>query len=160
MIDRTRQKRTGAFYTPDPVASSLVSWAVRRRSDRMLDPACGDGRFISQHPNSVGVEQDRGAIRIASMRAPRALVYEGEFFDWAVNATERFDCAAGNPPFIRYQAFNGKIREQALSFCSGAGVKLSRLASSWAPFIVAAARLLRPNGRLAFVVPAEIGHAP
>ena len=36
----------------------------------------------------------------------------------------------------------------------------SGLSSSWAPFIVAAASKLREGGRIAFVVPAEIGHAP
>jgi hypothetical protein len=39
-------------------------------------------------------------------------------------------------------------------------VDFSSLTSSWAPFLVAAASLLRPGGRMAFVVPAEIGHAP
>jgi hypothetical protein len=34
------------------------------------------------------------------------------------------------------------------------------LTSSWAPFLVGAAGLLRPGGRLAFVVSSEIGHAP
>ena len=36
----------------------------------------------------------------------------------------------------------------------------SGLASSWAPFLVATASVLKPGGRMAFVVPAEIGHAP
>lgn len=44
--------------------------------------------------------------------------------------------------------------------CLSQGVTFSGLASSWAPFLVAAASLLKPGGRMAFVVPAEIGHAP
>src|SRR5271166_4358635 len=39
------RKEIGAYYTPEAVAASLVMWAVRHGSDRMLDPACGDGRF-------------------------------------------------------------------------------------------------------------------
>jgi hypothetical protein len=73
---------------------------------------------------------------------------------------ERFDCAAGNPPFIRYQTFNGLVRDRALRLCEDAGAKFSGLTSSWAPFLVATATLLSPGGRMAFVVPAEIGHAP
>jgi adenine-specific DNA-methyltransferase len=154
------QKRAGAYYTPDAAAAALVRWALRDSNDRMLDPSCGDGRFIAQHRNSVGIEQDVAAARIAMERAPGSLVHEGEFFSWASSTIERFDCAVGNPPFIRYQTFKGRTRERALSLCNKLGASFSGLASSWAPFLVATASLLLPGGRMAFIVPAEIGHAP
>jgi adenine-specific DNA-methyltransferase len=154
------RKETGAYYTPDGVVSALVSWAVRRQEDRLLDPSCGDGRFIAGHRNSVGIEQDPEAAREAVDRAPWALVHEGEFFAWAENTNERFDCAAGNPPFIRYQTFRGDVRARALRHCARLGAEFTGLTSSWAPFLVAAAGLLKRGGRMAFVVPAEIGHAP
>ena len=154
------QKHAGAYYTPDPVVSSLVAWAVRRDKDRLLDPACGDGRFIAAHRNAVGIEQDADATRIAMARAPWSLVHEGDFFAWASETTERFDCATGNPPFIRYQTFKGTTRQRAIDLCNRLGAAFSGLASSWAPFLVATAGLLKPGGRMAFVVPAEIGHAP
>lgn len=155
-----RQKSSGAYYTPDAVVRSLVSWAARRASDRMLDPACGDGRFLTAHANSVGVEQDPLACQAVHARAPGSLIHQGDFFAWAIETHERFDCAAGNPPFIRYQRFTGEIREAALRLCQRHGAKFSSLSSSWAPFMVATATLLKPGGRMAFVVPAEIGHAP
>lgn len=154
------QKEAGAYYTPDQVVSSLVQWAVRSTEDRMLDPSCGDGRFIAAHRNSVGIEQDGLAARDAKERAPQAHIHEGDFFTWASTTSERFVCAAGNPPFIRYQTFRGEVRERALGLCAAIGAKFSGLTSSWAPFLVAASHLLRPGGRMAFVVPAEIGHAP
>ncbi len=154
------QKQAGAYYTPDEVAETLLNWAIRHESDRLLDPSCGDGRFIRGHRNSVGIEQDLTAARNAIGRAPAALVHEGDFFAWAGNTVERFECAAGNPPFIRYQTFKGAVRERALRLCARAGAAFSGLASSWAPFLVATATLLKPGGRMAFVVPAEIGHAP
>ena len=154
------QKHAGAYYTPDPVVASLVAWAVRREKDRLLDPACGDGRFIASHRNAVGIEQDTDAARIAVARAPWSLVHEGDFFAWAGETTERFECASGNPPFIRFQTFKGHTRQRALELCARHGADFSGLASSWAPFLVATASLLKPGGRMAFVVPAEIGHAP
>jgi adenine-specific DNA-methyltransferase len=154
------RKEAGAYYTPDAVAASLVRWAARRASDRMLDPSCGDGRFVALHRNSVGIEQDAVAGRVAVERAPGCLVHEGDFFAWATHTVERFDCATGNPPFIRYQTFKGKMRDRALALCNKLGASFSGLTSSWAPFLVATASLLLPNGRMAFVVPAEIGHAP
>ena len=153
-------KDRGAFYTPDDVVRSLVCWAVRRSSDRMLDPSCGDGRFLAAHPNSVGVEQDPAACELVHARSPGSLIHQGDFFAWAAETRERFDCAAGNPPFIRYQKCTGEVRDAAYRLCARHGAKFSALASSWAPFLVATATLLRPGGRMAFVMPAEIGHAP
>jgi hypothetical protein len=154
------RKRAGAYYTPDPIAASLVQWAVRTETDSMLDPACGDGRFIRAHRNSVGIERDPQTTAAAIAVAPWAQVYESDFFVWAAQSRDRFDCAAGNPPFIRYQIFNGAVRERALNLCARLGAKFTGLASSWALFLVATAGLLKRGGRMAFVVPAEIGHAP
>ena len=154
------RKRRGAYYTPEAVVSSLVRWALRDEGDRLLDPSCGDGRFLAKHGNSVGIEQDARAGEHAVARAPSALVHHGDFFAWAALTNERFDCAAGNPPFIRYQTFKGATRARALELCADQGARFSRLTSSWAPFLVATAGLLKPGGRMAFVVPAEIGHAP
>ena len=154
------RKRRGAFFTPERAVATLVRWAVRESGDCMLDPSCGDGRFLSLHQNSVGVERDGASASQARHRAPGAIVHETDFFLWASETHGRFDCAAGNPPFIRYQHFAGETRERALKYCASQGVSFSALTSSWAPFLVATASLLKPGGRLAFVVPAEIGHAP
>ena len=159
-MTRLSQKQAGAYYTPPPVVSNLVGWSVRKESDRLLDPSCGDGRFIAAHRNSFGVEQDTDAVAATMNRAPWGDVHEGEFFAWATRTRERFECAAGNPPFIRYQTFNGATRERALQLCESLGAKFSVLSASWAPFLVATASLLKPGGRMAFVVPAAIGHAP
>ena len=156
----TRQKLSGAYFTPEPLAAALACWAIRTPKDRLLDPSCGDGRFIAAHSHSVGIEQDSLSAAEAVTRAPGALVHEGDFFQWAEATKERFECCAGNPPFIRYQNFAGAIRKRALDLCARVGAQFSGLTSSWAPFLVAAASLLKPGGRMAFVVPAEIGHAP
>ncbi len=153
-------KERGAYYTPEPVVRSLLSWAVRSTEDRLLDPSCGDGRFIAGHLKSVGIEQDPDASATAMQRAPGALIHEGDFFSWAGSTEERFECAAGNPPFIRYQRFKGAARARAIEFCDTLGAHFSGLSSSWPLFLVATAHLLHRGGRMAFVVPAEVGHAP
>ena len=159
-MDAIRRKATGAYYTPDIVVRSLVQWAVHSQGDRMLDPACGDGRFLSAHSNSVGVEHDTEACALTHQTSPGSLIHQGDFFAWASSTHERFECAAGNPPFIRYQRFTGAVRNTALAMCALHGARFSALTSSWAPFLVASATLLKAGGRMAFVVPAEIGHAP
>ena len=76
-------KEKGAYYTPDQVVRSLLSWAVRSDEDRLLDPSCGDGRFLAGHLKSVGIERDSNASASAMRRAPSALVHKCDFFDWA-----------------------------------------------------------------------------
>jgi adenine-specific DNA methylase len=137
-----------------------VRWVVRRQDDKLLDPACGDGRFLEFHRNSVGVDCDVDGVIAATRRSGHATIHVSDFFEWASASRERFDCVAGNPPFIRYQHFAGAERENALRICARLGVRFTALTSSWAPFLAAAASLLKPGGRMAFVVPAEIGHAP
>jgi len=156
----TSQKRSGAYFTPSDVSAALVAWACHSATDRLIDPSCGDGQFLEHHRNSVGIEQNPASAQQAVERAPWALVHEGDFFTWAAETGERFECAAGNPPFIRYQTFKGEMRRRALKLCIDLGAQFSGLASSWAPFLVATAGLLKHGGRMAFVVPAEIGHAP
>ena len=97
--------------------------------------------------------------KTARDRCPGATIIEADFFEWADTTEKRFAATVGNPPFIRYQRFAGQARDRALRYCEAQGVRLSRLCSSWAPFVVAALSVLKPGGRLAFVVPAEIAHA-
>jgi adenine-specific DNA-methyltransferase len=155
----TPRKLLGQYYTPEPVVSSLMAWLVRAPEERFLDPACGDGRFLQLHGRSTGIEYCAEACRVARERAPLATVVAGDFFMWAGATDERFDAVGGNPPFIRYQHFAGKTRELALSLARRIGARFSGLTSSWAPFVAVAASLLKPGGRLGFVVPAELGHA-
>lgn len=155
----SRQKELGQFFTPDSVASALVKWAARKTQDRLLDPSCGDGQFLACHRCAVGIEIDPENAALARQRAPGALIHLGDFFTWAERTPERFDAAAGNPPFIRYQRFTGETRARAVKIAARLGARFNGLSSSWAPFLVVAASLLKPGGRMAFVVPAEIGHA-
>jgi adenine-specific DNA-methyltransferase len=155
----SRAKQLGQFFTPEPVAKALVRWAVRSAADRILDPSCGDGEFLSAHEHAVGIELDPQHAAAARLRAPAALVHEADFFAWADETHERFEAIVGNPPFIRYQGFSGHVRARALRQAARFGATLPELTSSWAPFIAAASLLLKPGGRIAFVVPAEIGHA-
>lgn len=152
-------KRLGAYYTPPEVVRSLVSWALDGIGDGgILDPSCGDGRFLEGVRNAVGVDVDPDAVVLAGRRIEADLV-AADFFTWARDTNQRFAAVVGNPPFIRYQTFSGGARKRALDYCKAQGVTLSGLSSSWAPFVVGATSLLQRGGRLAFVVPAEIGHA-
>jgi adenine-specific DNA methylase len=78
----------------------------------------------------------------------------GDFF--SIEAAAKYDAVIGNPPYIRYQDYGGEARRLALRRALEHGVRLTRLSSSWAAFVVHAAEFLRPGGRLGLVVPGEL----
>lgn len=160
MRDSPNLKHLGAYYTPPEVVRSLVRWATQSQTTgSILDPSCGDGRFLAGLPNGVGVDIDPAAVAAARSGPGEPRIVNSDFFSWAAETELRFDAAIGNPPFIRYQRFNGETRRRALDLSRKNGVRLTALSSSWAPFVVCAASLLNRGGRIAFVVPGEIGHA-
>ena len=170
MATATQQKILGAFYTADPVARFLVQWAIRSADDTVLDPSCGDGVFLqaaAEHmielgnprPRIWGVDVDSATLQACDLRSPGMRLLGVDFFSLKPGDIPPVTAIVGNPPFIRYQTFNGKLRADALRRALEAGVKLPQLCSSWAPFVVHAATFLQQGGRLAMVLPAELIHA-
>ncbi len=111
------------------------------------------------NPHIWGVDVDGEALAAVDERVPHCKLINTNFFSIKPNETPRFDAVVGNPPFIRYQSFNGESRLSALARAREAGVHLPQLSSSWAPFIVHAAGFLKKGGRLGMVVPVELTHA-
>jgi tRNA1(Val) A37 N6-methylase TrmN6 len=172
-----RRKERGAFFTPPELADFLVRWALRGPDDAVLEPSCGEAAFLApaagrlrelRGGRPVDAEQLRGVdVHAASARAAAALLAErgyrsrieaADFFDLEPPTDEagRFDAVVGNPPYIRYQQFSGEGRAKALRAALACGVRLTRLASSWAAFLVHATRFLKEDGRLGLVLPAEL----
>ena len=165
-----RAKAFGAFYTGAVVAEFLVRWAVRSADDTVMDPSFGGGVFLEAAAARLrdlggdgsqvyGVELDREVYTRVSQEL-REISAENlvlsDFFAVAPDDLPPLDAVVGNPPFIRYQSFSG---ERASARAKAQGVTLSKLVSSWAPFLVYSAAFLKPGGRLGMVVPAELGHA-
>lgn len=164
-------KARGAFYTPDHLTRFLAKWAVRSSEDRVLEPSCGDGAFVSAlverfrelgcSPLSsqlIGVERDHAEAAKAREIAPGADIRTLDFFDFEPSSVPPVDAVIGNPPFIRYHGFTGQDRAKALVRARAQGVELTGLASSWAHFVAHASAFLKPSGRLALVLPAELLH--
>lgn len=162
------RKARGAFFTPPQVTRFLARWGVREASDRVLEPSCGDGAILDAAITRLDELGGRGPLRAhelhpASAADARRLladrgypgeVHEGDFL--ATMPEPHFDAVLGNPPYIRYQGFTGEARAVGLAAALAQGVRLSRLSSSWAPFVIHASAFLKPSGRLALVLPAEL----
>lgn len=163
------RKARGAFFTPPEITRYLARWAVRSAGDRVFEPSAGDAAFLvaaterlreigAGCPVLDGVEIHRDSAAVARRRVAaaggKARIRSADLF--AVQPVPRYDAVIGNPPYIRYQDFSGPVRAQSRRAALQAGVTLSALASSWAAFTVQSALFLRPGGRMALVLPAEL----
>lgn len=169
----TDQKLRGGYYTPADLTRFLTGWAVRRPTDRVLEPSSGDGAFLTPAIDrlaSLGasdfaitaVELDPTAAsqsKAAVRYAPGAVVVEGDFFNWAARAISRgevHDAIVGNPPFIRFANFQDEHRDVAFELMRELGLHPNRLTNAWLPFVAVSSALLAEDGRLAMVLPAEL----
>ncbi|MBP1449469.1 MAG: N-6 DNA methylase, partial [Thermoproteus sp.] len=48
LIDPKERHALGQFYTPPLIARLITNWAIRSPNDKVLDPGCGSGTFISK----------------------------------------------------------------------------------------------------------------
>lgn len=182
LTDSPRQrKERGAFFTPTAIADYLAAWAVEEDPNaKVLDPTCGEAVFLAaagQELVAAGCPRDQIAERIygvdlhnSSLADAQAILADGglrasliadDFF--AVPTPKQLGCplpemdaVIGNPPFVRYQRHTGLSRKRSAQAALAQGVSLSGLASSWAALLVHACGFLKPEGRLAMVLPAEL----
>lgn len=177
----TYQKLRGGYYTPKPIADFLAQWAIQNPDTSVLEPSCGDGMLLEAAIEALesrgasrsmaisaiqGVELDPWEAERAALRITRTFnngskphIHIGDFFSYCnehLTDIHLFDAVIGNPPFIRYQNFPEEHRIIAFHLMQNAGLHPNRLTNSWVPFLVATTLLLKKNGRMAMVIPAEL----
>jgi adenine-specific DNA-methyltransferase len=175
------RKDRGAFFTPPPIADYLADWAVEGDPEAtILDPTCGEAIFLESAAKKLadfgatteqlrkqvlGVDLHRASVEASSKilrdQGLDGSLRVGDFFsestpDKLDARLPPVDAVIGNPPFIRYQKHIGLERKRAQAGALAQGVRLSGLASSWAALVVHACGFLKPEGRLAMVLPTEL----
>ena len=167
------RKARGAFFTPPDISRFMTDWAIRSADDTVLEPSCGEAAFLlpaakrlrdlgalemslpqQLHGQDIHLESVNEAGQLLGQSGFNATLEVGDFF--VRQAAPTFDAVIGNPPYVRYQNFAGASRNASLEAALRQGVRLNQLASSWAAFTVHASAFLKPNGRLALVLPAEL----
>lgn len=167
----SKQKLRGAYYTPLPLAEKITEYFKDDASIKtVFEPSCGDGVFfdalinqklIFSLSNLTGVEIEKS---VTKKLAEKLSVYSNiqiqnaDFFDfYKQNADkERYDLILGNPPYIRYQYLTESQREEMSEILTSHNMKSNKLINTWVAFMVACVHLLSENGKIAFVIPAEI----
>jgi len=158
------QRALGFVTTPPGLVEFMTELAAPIKTRcRVLEPACGDAPFLSAfaarygtHHELVGIDINLAAIQAAKKRVPFADFIEGDFLLWQPN--EPFDIIIGNPPYgiigdaSHYPIHVLKDRKEAykLRFRTWRGKF-----NIYGAFIEHAVNLLKPGGKLVFVVPAS-----
>ena len=118
----------------------MVREAVFAGAQSVLDPACGDGRFLRAAglPYQIGVDIDPSTDALIHDDALRR--------DWG---NEQFDVVVGNPPFLNQLS---RLTSRGGSSKFGGGP----YADAAAEFLALSIRLARPGGRVGLVLPQSL----
>jgi SAM-dependent methyltransferase len=158
------RKQLGAWYTPAALVHTVVDAVITpefvtsrgSRTIRVVDPACGDGRFLRAAADRlrmlgatvacVGADLDASAVTVARSGLPEAEVLHADALalDWGA---EPFDLVIGNPPFLSQLAV-------ATTRGGASGRGGGPYADVAAEFLALAGELVDPDGgRVALVLP-------
>lgn len=169
--DSSEQKLRGAYYTPLQLSNAMVNLCASENIHTVLEPSCGDGVFLDSLRQLNLIEQigTIDAVEIEPDEAEKVQrnyhTYQNlhvlnedffEFYSRMVDAQTQYDLILGNPPYIRYQYLTETQRELQSNILTSHGMKANKLINAWVAFLVACVQLLSENGRIAFVIPAEI----
>lgn len=168
MLPADERKRLGAWYTPDALVQHVVTNTITPelvvrcsnagRPVRVLDPACGDGRFLvaaAQRVRRLGGEveltgADIGLAGLRSMGAAgesiEALQVDSLRHDWG---RRHFDAVVGNPPFLSQMAA-ATVRPEGSRFGGGP------YADAAADFLALSVSVLDAGGRAGLVLPVSL----
>ncbi len=159
------EKLRGGFYTPAPIASFILKWAFNGDKNLdILEPSCGDGVFLEEikkanykYHSITAIELDKAETRKAKQIAlDKSKIINSDFHKFCTNTKQRFDLIIGNPPYIRYQFFDREQQKYASEIFEKANLKYSKLTNAWVSFVVGSSLLLKDQGKIGFVLPAEI----
>ena len=174
--NESAQKLQGSYYTPKWISDFVARWIWEYSPQSILEPSCGDGIFfqslsdhktISAEVTALGFDTDTVAIEQCSARSItpeiKLKVCCEDFLSWAISniqaeCPEQFDAVIGNPPFIRYQYLDKEMQQSAQDLFGLMGLKFTKHANAWLPFLLASIRFLKPGGHIGMIIPSEILH--
>jgi methylase of polypeptide subunit release factors len=174
-MDIAKRQAFGAYYTPFSVATILAKWAIRSKNDNILEPCFGGCDFLEAvkeqikdcgNPNYMdnifGCDIDPQAFshvntRLGFQGAHSNLILK-DFIECRGTDfhNKKFDVVIGNPPYIKSSRLNTKQKKSIQELPASTKNLVGFRANLWAYFILHSLTFLKPNARLAMVLPGNI----
>lgn len=164
---REALRERGQFWTPDWIADAMVTYVVGAGATHVFDPAVGAGAFLKaakrasaarQNLALLGVEIDPSvlsqALETGLSSDDLANVQVRDFLTDPPNGP--FQAIVANPPYIRHHRLSKELKGHLRGLAARLlGTPLDGRAGVHVYFLIQALRLLAPEGRLAFIMPAD-----
>lgn len=166
--EREALRTRGQFWTPGWVAEAMVAYVLAGDADSLFDPAVGAGAFFraaktiahetGKQVRLLGTEIDPEALgqaeRSGLAACDLAQVQLTDFVRQPPNGS--FQAIVANPPYIRHHRLSTQIKADLKRLAMALlGCPLDGRAGLHVYFLLRALQLLAPNGRLAFIMPAD-----
>lgn len=161
-------RKKGQFWTPDWIAEAMVEYVLADGGETLFDPAVGAGAFFRA---AKTIAKEKGlSVKLSGMDIdPTALE---QAIEHGLNRTDVINVQIGdfifqppqqklsaivaNPPYIRHHRLSANTKEllKRLSLQT-LGTILDGRAGLHVYFLIRALSLLKENGHLAFIMPAD-----
>jgi len=131
-----------------------------KRSDKLLDPGCGTGAFLSgvirwrekngtAPPEMVGIESEPGRARQAEAQFRGFDYVQIRHADFLSDSIEQFDFIIGNPPYVSIYSLSEKEKREYRAAYETARGRFDL----YLLFFERALKALKPGGRMVFITP-------
>lgn len=145
------KNKFGQYFTPKAIADFMVQLLDLDKTQKVLEPSCGDGVFLNAlddagFKNTEGIEIDASCSKSSKFQIKYAdyLQYE--------TSEASFDGVIGNPPYIRWKNLDPKLKKNLEN--SAVWNKYCNSLSDYSVAFIAKAILdLKNNGTLVFITP-------
>lgn len=168
-LEREALRKKGQFWTPDWTADVMVSYVLQDKPARLLDPALGEGvffraakRYARSHAFDLalfGRDIDPDVLGQARMSGlDDGDLQNVQIRDFVIDPPlELFPAIIANPPYIRHHRLSPAQKEYLREFARKAtGRHIDARAGLHVYFLIRALQTLAPDGRLAYIVSADI----
>lgn len=155
----------GQFWTPPWLAKAMAAWVTADRPSRLFDPAVGPGTFFAAAREQgfsgdfAGFELDdtvlADAYKLGLSPLELAGIQIGDFIRAEVSG--HFPAIISNPPYIRHHRLGARQKQELRQLALHClGFPLDGRVGLHVYFLLKCLEHLAPNGRLAFLLPADV----
>lgn len=176
-----KRKELGAYYTPSALSQVMSDWAIRKPTDKILEPSFGGCGFLESCEKSLleagclnpienlfGVDVDIKAFDALQKKYGHLLKKNHFILKDFINVSchdfeiEDFEVIIGNPPYISMHNMSYEQRRSCEKVFSSSPFRtktLGRNASLWGFFLLHSLSFVKENGRIAWVLPSSFLNA-